>query len=157
MPATSKKPGRRGSGRMSAPTLKSVRSSETSSEEWFLRSSKMGGCFDKFIIMVSFRRASESPHIGKDAGGGKMFHAFRVETGYFVSKEFHPYFGPQQPSLTNVVIRKKYLPYRPSPSDSAGQRFFERSVGTWLKQSKLPKGVRRRSIRISAGAIIIFW
>jgi len=86
-----------------------------------------------------------------------MFQAFLVETGYFISKEFHPYFGPEQPSLANVVIRKKYLPYRPPPSHSAGQRFFERSVATWLNQSRLPNGVRRLSIRISVGAIIIFW
>src|SRR6266478_7473415 len=125
MPATSKKPGRRGSGRISAPTLKSIRSSESSSEEWFLRSSKMGGCFDKFIIMVCFRRASESPHIDKDVGGVKMFHAFLLETGYFVSKNFHLQFGPQQQSLATIGVQEEYLPYRPFSSDSAGRRFFE--------------------------------
>ena len=36
-----------------------------------------------------FRRASESPHIDKDVVGVKMFHAFLLETGYFVSKNFH--------------------------------------------------------------------
>src|SRR6266481_9564214 len=128
MPATSKKPGRRGSGRISAPTVKSVRSSESSSEEWFLRSSKMGGCFDKFIIMVCFRRASESPHIDKDVGGVKMFHAFLLQTEYFVSTNFYPESGSRAASLASVRIQKKYLPYRPFSSDSAGRRFFDSSV-----------------------------
>jgi hypothetical protein len=34
--------------------------------------------------MVCFRRASESPHIDKDVGIFKMFHAFLAETAYFV-------------------------------------------------------------------------
>jgi hypothetical protein len=68
-----------------------------------------------------------------------MFQAFLVETGYFISKEFHPYFGPEQPSLANVVIRKKYLPYRPPPSDSAGQRFFKAERGNVAKTIKTAK------------------
>ena len=68
-----------------------------------------------------------------------MFHAFLVETGCFISKEFHPSFGPEQPSLAIVFVRKKHLPYRPSPSDSAGQRFFKAERGKVAKTIKTAK------------------
>jgi len=86
-----------------------------------------------------------------------MFHAFLLQTEYFVSTNFYPESGSRAASLASVRIQKKYLPYRPFSSDSAGRRFFEWSVGSCLKQSKPPKGVKRRLIKTSGGATIIFW
>jgi hypothetical protein len=86
-----------------------------------------------------------------------MFHAFLLETGYFLSPISISNLAAQQPSLTNFGMQEEVLAYRPSPRDSAERRFFEWSVGSCRKPAKLSKGVKRRLIKISAGAIIIFW
>ena len=75
MPSSSKKPGRRGSGRDGAFALSKTRSSASCSGEWFRRSSRRGGCFG---IVVSISTLFALQLIAfltyKDVKNGQMFH-----------------------------------------------------------------------------------
>jgi hypothetical protein len=84
-----------------------------------------------------------------------MFHAFVPKTGYFVSNNFH--LEPSSRVAIAVVLEEVTCLIGLLQAIVQDNDFFERSVGSCLRQSKLPKGVRRRLIKTSAGAIIIFW